>query len=395
MNPKTQYIDVGILTTGAPLLRPVGDYDIRRLSDNQSARDAVIYTPLHEDSRLSLLNLKIGKEFHWQQTVETLLPGTVTVRLTPAGEWETINRLPLEEYLQCVIGSEMNPAAPEEFLKAHCIISRSWALGKIRRSHKAGGSDSIISDDCISAWEDTADHSGFDVCSDDHCQRYQGISDMQPKIKRIVKNTEGMVLTDADGNLADTRYSKCCGGRTELFSTCWQEIDYPYLVSQPDSYCDLSGMSAQKREQLLRECFREYDTSAAISNDWELTVSRNEIRNRLSSLFGKETGDVIDMKIETRGLSGRAKCLLIKCESENYHVGKELTIRRLLSKECLRSSLFDITRLSDGNFRIKGKGWGHGVGLCQTGAARMASEGASYYEILSFYYPGTKITTIE
>lgn len=395
MNQKTQFINVGILTTGAPVLRPVGDYDIRRLSDNQSEKDAVVYTPLHEDSRLSLLNLKIGKEFHWQQTVEALLPGTVKVRLSPAGEWQTINSLPLEKYLQCVIGSEMNPAAPEEFLKAHCIISRSWALGKIRRTHKAGGNDAMFSDNCISAWEDTADHSGFDVCSDDHCQRYQGLSDMPSKIKKIVKDTEGMVLTDAEGNLADTRYSKCCGGKTELFSTCWQETDYPYLISQIDPYCDLSSLSAQKREKLLRDCFRRYDTSATISNEWELTVSRDEIRNRLSNLFGKETGDVIDMKVETRGLSGRAKGLLIKCESGDYHIGKELTIRRLLSKDCLRSSLFDITLLSDDNFRIKGKGWGHGVGLCQTGAARMALEGASFHEILSFYYPGTKITTIE
>lgn len=387
-NDEPITISVGLITDGAPILSPYGDFSIRREGD------AVVYTPLNGESYLCLENLLIGKDFHWQQTAGAKLPGSVRVQKDTSGKWHAINTLPLETYLACVIGSEMNADAPAEFLKAHSVISRSWALGKIRHAHHAGCDGGLKSDDTVISWEDTAAHVGFDVCSDDHCQRYQGICASPGKANEIISSTEGLVLTDTSGNLADTRYSKCCGGITERFSACWQDIDFDYLTSKKDPWCDLSQMTDADRRTLLRTSLRNYDLSAAADNSWELRVNTAFVRQRLNALFGSDPGEVLDMEVEQRGDSGRVKLLRIDCTEGIRRVGKELTIRRLLSPDCLRSSLFYIYRPPDGGFLLKGKGWGHGVGLCQIGAARMAFDGASFADILSFYFSGTRPTHI-
>lgn len=341
-----------------------------------------------------LHNMRIGIGFHWESCIEAILPGDVTI---VEKSDMVINTLPLEVYLECVVGSEMNPCAPIEFLKAHAIISRSWAAGKICCNPPTR---SIKNPTALITWEDTSDHSGdpFDVCADDHCQRYQGVQPgLSEAASEAIASTASLILTDACGNPADARFSKCCGGHTELFSTCWQDTDLPYLQAFPDPWCDLSSLDADTRTRLLNTVLKPYDISSReeyqIWREWNKTIECADLQSRIKERFDIDTGNIQNIEVVGRGPSGRISKLKICGKEREIIVGKELTIRRLMDPQCLMSSNFEINIDGD-KIDLCGRGWGHGVGLCQVGAARMAAEGASCGEILQFYYPGTKITEL-
>lgn len=332
-------------------------------------------------------NALIGKDFHWQQNRPMTFSGNCEI--TPQG---LINTIDIEDYLKSVIASEMNPEAPIEFLKAHAVISRSWAVGKVVGNKNGATEGKSRRRGVIIGWEDTEDHQGFHICNDDHCQRYQGIPEdekLKLTAEKAVRETEGLILTDRDGKVADARFSKHCGGHTELFSTCWQETDYHYLKAFLDPFCDLSDMKDSDRAPFLASILKDYDAETPFDS-WVHEVSFDEIENNIRQKFNYNTGKVHGLKVLKQGPSGRIRETLIEAENPLI-LGKELYIRRALSPSHLYSSLFEIEEMENG-LLLRGKGWGHGVGLCQIGAARMAREGADYRQILAFYYPETKIT---
>lgn len=365
-------IHVGLPTEGAP-----------RLSE--------------KDGTTLLENLLIGKGFHWQKSVSALIPGRVERTGNP--DFPLICSIDIEKYLECVAGSEMNPGSPIELLKAHAVISRSWAVGKVLHTHPEGGEAGRVREPLkIVDWEDTADHMGFDVCSDDHCQRFQGLQPISDEAHRAIAETEGIVLADAYGRLVDARFSKCCGGRTEIFSTCWQDREMPCIGSVEDPYCDLSDLPGMPdnpsiKNRLLKTVLKDYDLATGGGHDWRVEISKSKVSDNLRMRFGMDIGEVIAMKPLERGASGRIKLLEITGSKSVAVIGKELKIRELLSDTHLYSSWFDIEDTGTG-FRLVGRGWGHGAGLCQVGAARMAFEGMKCGEILSHYYPGSHLVNL-
>lgn len=367
------YIKVGIPTAGRPKVRPEEGVNI-------------------------LENQLIGLGFHWQKVIRSVLPGKLFLNDDPV--FTVLNRLPLETYLECVIGSEMNPDSPIEFLKAHAVISRSWAAGKLRSKKRVIG-EMTRQPDRLIIWEDESDHQGFDVCSDDHCQRYQGyqFSNGDDEIRssktaEAVRETSGLVLKDKEGNLVDARFSKCCGGKTELFSTAWQDREMPCLESFDDPWCDLSKLSPSQRDEVLKTILKDYDMANQGGYEWEADIDKSQIRKNLSEKFGYDIGEIKRIDPLERGKSGRIKLLKIAGAAGEMTFGKELAVRKLLSGTHLYSSNFNITDLGN-SFHLRGKGWGHGVGLCQIGAAVMALKGYSFREILSFYYPGSEISALK
>lgn len=346
-----------------------------------------IIHPTNPKERIRLEGVNIGIDFHWKQRRNISIEG----RLTQYHGMLLLS-LPLERYTTSVISSEMNPNSHIEFLKAHAIISRGWALGKIFKLHYSGG-EQINLNDTISVWSDTHEHNGFDVCADDHCQRFQGFDIINKQASEAVKETRGVVLTSKDNRLVDARFSKCCGGQTEVFSTCWQEVDYPEMTSVIDPYCDLSQLSDDARNNLLKSIMKDYDATTTDFFSWERIVSSGLIQHRLIELFGRDLGIISSLEVVERGKSGRIKYLRITGSKGSLTLGKELAIRRVLSPDCLYSSAFDISEI-EGGFLLRGRGWGHGVGLCQIGAARMAYEGKTHVEILQHYYPGAILTKL-
>lgn len=344
-------------------------------------------------------NMLIGDGFHWQQTIEAKLPGKIYLleneeahRSNDGDEKiKLINELPLETYLECVVGSEMNPEAPIEFLKAHALISRSWALGKILNRHSTDNEGRSAGESLLIGWDDTAGHSICDVCSDDHCQRYQGWQPISEKALRAIRETTGEVLFSPDGQLVDARFSKCCGGKTEIFSTCWQPRDEACLESFDDPWCDLSKLTKTDREHLLRTILKDYDLETqGYGYRWETSIDKTEIAKNLSERFGRDIGEIERLEPLHKGPSGRIDLLRIHGSDGVLDIGKELWIRRLLAPTHLYSSAFEIEDKGK-IILLKGQGWGHGVGLCQIGAANMAMHGHSYRNILAFYYPNSRI----
>lgn len=335
------------------------------------------------------LTARIGSDFHWAREMTMRFAGKM--ERTDHG---IVNVIPAESYLESVISSEMNSKAPKEFLKAHAIISRSWLHGKLQHSHHQEDTGKICTQDYIVGWDDTAQHdigrNGCHICNDDHCQRYQGITD--GLATDIVNETRGVVLTDSNGSIIDARFSKCCGGHTELFETCWQDTHPETLEAFPDPYCDLSTLSSDKRKQLMDNSFRAYDAETTDFYRWETVVPKSLITRRIKELFNRDLGEIFLLAPKHRGPSGRIDLLEISGTKGTLTVGKELYIRRILSESHLLSSAFEVASSSKEAFHLVGRGWGHGVGLCQIGAARMALDGFTAEEILSFYYPGSKLT---
>ena len=325
--------------------------------------DSMTLSTLFAEASFILYDVVIGIDFHWQQKRTFKYAGGLKF-IVEGDRITAVNCIGMEDYLMSVISSEMKSSASIELLKAHAVISRSWLKARLK-DHKAG-------------------HEHFDVCADDHCQRYQGLTmAVGDDVCRAIDRTWGQVL-EYGGDICDTRYSKCCGGRTELFSTCWEDVDLPYLQSVEDPFCDCENSS------ILSQVLNDYDLHTADFHDWTVQYTTDELSELVRTRTGIDFGTIVALEAVERGPSGRIKYLRITGTLREEVIGKELAIRKALSSSHLKSSAFEIEKSPDG-LVLKGRGWGHGVGLCQIGAAAMASQGYDYRQILSHYYVGAEI----
>ena len=366
----------------------------------------ILFTPKEAfNASFSLSDVTIGVNFHWQRQETQTFRGSLRL-INDGGRVCAINILPLEEYLKSVISSEMSATASLPFLKAHAVISRSWLLAQIDKSSRVQGSPvtsqlSIINCqfstfNSLVRWYDREDHTLFDVCADDHCQRYQGISKISnPTAIQAVAETAGEVLM-YDGEICDARFSKCCGGMMEEFASCWDDQQKPYLVAKPDILFDERARDVKEAfcntsdPKILSQVLNDFDQETTDFYRWNVEYSGQELDEIVKRKSGIDFGHILSMTPIKRGPSGRIILLEIRGTKRTMTVGKELEIRKWLSPSHLYSSAFEVIPLADG-FRLEGKGWGHGVGLCQIGAAVMGSLGYDYREILEHYYPGAKV----
>ncbi|MBR1837997.1 MAG: DUF4922 domain-containing protein [Bacteroidaceae bacterium] len=381
-------------------------------------------------SRFTLQEVAIGIGFHWERQVERTYPGTLRI-IVEEEKLVVINDLPVEQYLVSVVSSEMRGTSDPELLKAHAVVSRSWLLRQMAQKNKhAGGFFQFTrKDDEYIRWYDREDHTLFDVCADDHCQRYQGLEGFTPEAIAAVQETYGQVLADGDGAVCDARFSKCCGGVTEAFSTCWDDQDIPYLQSVSDNATNapvdlreevkarawILGEGGDTQHATETTDFCHTDNSELLSRvlqgydrettphfyRWEVVIGQEELQALLLKKRGEDYGEIRALEPVERGTGGRLKRLRIVGTKHTLTIGKELEIRRSLSETHLLSAAFVVTPEYDtehvdnntipARFRLRGAGWGHGVGLCQIGAANMAAQGHSYQEILLHYYKGAQL----
>lgn len=355
---------------------------------NGKTADCVTLRPLDKGCSFTLDNVSIGIGFHWQRQEPQTFTGSLQLLWHDGLLW-AIGIVDIEDYLASVISSEMKPTASLEFLKAHAVISRSWVIAQICNRHRhPSGNAGIAEKDRIIRWYDQEQHTLFDVCADDHCQRYQGITRMiSEAARKAVSETRGQILL-YDGHLCDARFSKCCGGTTELFESCWQDTPHPYLPSVSDPFCGRAS------RDILARSLNGYDLETPDFYRWTRDFSQKQVSGIFAAKSGLDIGLITDLKPLRRGPSGRIIELEVCGTKRSVIIGKELEIRRCLSGTHLLSSAFTVEKREDasGNatgFTLHGSGWGHGVGLCQIGAAVMGAEGCSYNEILNHYYPGT------
>ena len=380
------------------------------------------YIPTSEDCSFSLMDVTIGIDFHWERNETQTFKGSLEVMKAKNGELTAVNVLDIEDYLQSVISSEMSATSHMELLKAHAVISRSWALCKIQRSLGGSAFACQESEGKRICWYGSEPHDGFDVCADDHCQRYQGLraKDHKNAIK-AVQETAGLILChkehltpnsslltpNSDYEICDARFYKCCGGVTEEFKTCWEDTHFDYLVkvedfpkerrndltteegarkwimSSPEAFCNTND------KKILSQVLNDYDQETIDFYRWKVVYSQDEL-TALVARHAPQLGKIIDLIPLKRGVSGRIYELKIVGENSTIIIGKELEIRKWLSNSHLYSSAFVVEKEGD-TFTLYGAGWGHGVGLCQIGAAVMAEKGYTYKEILQHYYPNTEI----
>ena len=309
----------------------------------------------------TLEQVTIGKQFHWQQQEDQIFRGSLHI-IAKEGQLHAINLIPVEQYLESVISSEMSATNSLELLKAHAIISRSWVLRQVN-GDKSKVKDCHIatSDSSIMKYWDHSDHQLYDVCADDHCQRYQGITRAaSPLVKQAVEETRGCVLTDETGEICDARFSKCCGGKTELFSTCWQDEDYSYLQPVDDPYCDPAFIATLPGglEGVLSQVLNNYDQQTVDFHDWEVRYTQEELTSLIEKKLQLQLGTILALEPCERGASGRLKALRIVGSEKTVVIGKELMIRKALSETHLYSSWFDVETDTDANghtlFIIKG-----------------------------------------
>lgn len=312
-----------------------------------------------------LKNVRIGIGFHWDRHEDQEFAGQLEIRTNPNGTQTAINTIDLEDYLCSVISSEMNANSPMELLKAHAVISRSWAIRAMEHPN----------------------HEGYDVCADDHCQRYEGLKRMNERAIEAVYATRGQVLMFGD-EICDCRYYKCCGGKSEIWRTCWEDIDVPYIQSVNCDYCKSPS------PKILRLVLNDYDQETKDFRDWKVSYKDEELDAIIAEKSGMDFGHITALEPLHRGVSGRIDSLKITGTKHTEIIGKELKIRYWLSKSCLYSSWFEVSH-ENGVWTLNGHGWGHGAGLCQIGAAVMASEGHTYEEILSYYYHNTKLEIVD
>jgi SpoIID/LytB domain protein len=349
------------------------------------------FAPQSPSASFSLHDVTIGVNFHWERKETQVFLGTLRL-VVESDKITAINQLPVEKYLASVISSEMKATAGLELLKAHAVISRSWLLAQMRRreennERKDGFFSFIKKDDELIRWYDREDHTIFDVCADDHCQRYQGITKQTSKaVEQALKATHGCILCYGD-EICDARFSKCCGGVTEEFQYCWEDTPKPYLVSVEDPFCNTDD------KEVLSQVLNDYDLETNDFYRWTVEYSVDEISDLINEKLKDDFGKITDLIPLERGKSGRIWKLKIVGTKKTFTIGKELEIRRALSETHLYSSAFDVEKTATG-FRLKGKGWGHGVGLCQIGAAVMGQKGYKYDEILLHYYRGAEIKRI-
>ena len=341
------------------------------------------FTPQDDDASFSLHDVTIGVNFHWERKETQVFCGTLRL-VVEADKIVAINELPVERYLTSVISSEMSATASLEFLKAHAVISRSWLLAQMtKRQQMEKGEASFFSfikkDDEMIRWYDREDHTIFDVCADDHCQRYQGITKQSsPAVEQAIQATRGQILAYED-EICDTRFSKCCGGQTEEFQYCWEDTPKPYLVSFHDPYCNTND------KHILSQVLNDFDQETPDFYSWTVEYTQDQLSELINRKLKDDFGTIIDLIPLERGKSGRIWKLKIVGTKKTFIIGKELEIRRTLSETHLYSSAFEVEKEGD-RFILHGSGWGHGVGLCQIGAAVMGEQGKTYDEILLFYY---------
>ena len=348
-----------------------------------------------EEASFTLHDVTIGQSFHWERQQEQTFSGILKL-VVDEDKIVAINILPVEDYLTSVISSEMKSSCSLEFLKASAVISRSWLYAQMlrRKEHAEHPSPffSFVKGEGESIrWYDREDHSIFDVCADDHCQRYQGITRAaDPRVSEAVNATKGQVLM-SDGKICDTRFGKCCGGRTNEFEYCWENIRVPYLRSVADPFCNTHD------PEILRQVLNDYDLETQDFYEWTEELSQQEAHERITAHLKADLGDIVRLEPVERGPGGHISRLRVVGTEREFVVGKELEIRRMLSPSTLKSSAFTVEEMDvqDGvpaRFVLHGRGWGHGVGLCQIGAAVMGERGYSYKQILQHYYTGAEIS---
>ena len=349
------------------------------------------FTPASADASFSLFDVTIGVNFHWERKETQTFLGMLRL-VVESDQITAINELPVEKYLASVISSEMKATAGLELLKAHAVISRSWLLAQMRRREASQEQKNdffsfIKKDDELIRWYDREDHTIFDVCADDHCQRYQGITRQTSKnVEQALKATRGQILCYGD-DICDARFSKCCGGVTEEYQYCWEDTPKPYLVSVEDPFCNTNDKA------VLSQVLNDYDQETNDFYRWTVEYTVDEISNLIREKLKDDFGRIVDLIPLERGKSGRIWKLKIVGTKKTFTIGKELEIRRALSETHLYSSAFDVEKTRTG-FRLHGKGWGHGVGLCQIGAAVMGQQGYKYDAILLHYYQNAEIKRI-
>lgn len=416
-------IEFEILSDGAGVQKAV-------MREGKIEYDGALYDELYFDAQtlstqfaqpsFMLKNVTIGKDFHWQRKEDQKFAGSLKI-IVEKGQLTAINIVGVEDYLLSVISSEMSARASEEFLKAHAVISRSWVMAQIASAHSRKqvcipenitGTPSLVShldsflthDEELQTgetherikWYDHQDHHNFDVCADDHCQRYQGLTRATGEtVRKVIDQTWGQVLT-YDGELCDARFSKCCGGRMETFATCWEDKDVPYLQPLLDTpghqdgecFCDTQDKA------ILEQVLNNYDQETVDFYRWTQVYDKTELSQLIARRSGVEIGEILNIEPMEWGESGRIWKLKVEGNAATLIIGKELEIRRILSESHLKSSAFDVV-IEGNKVILEGKGWGHGVGLCQIGAAVMASKRYTYDQILAHYYPDTVISKKE
>lgn len=431
---ETPIINVGILTrqaitfwfNGTYILTENGSYltgeqrafwNRGKITFRGKTYQELFFEPISKENSFELQHVTIGIDFHWQREEDQYFHGALHLLASPDGI-VVINRIDVERYLTCVIASEMNAQAPKEFLKAHAVISRSWLLAQIekKRLGEKSLSKGYQDDKRLIRWYDREDHILFDVCADDHCQRYQGTTRTgeNPVIQSVMQETCGEVLM-YDNQICDTRFSKCCGGATEAFEYCWENQPHSYLKSVGDNpsgkHPDLRIEEEAEKwirstptafchtddQALLSSVLNQYDQETTDFYRWTVRYTQKELSGLIQRKTGMDFGEILDLVPLKRGESGRIEELQIIGSKRIYIIGKELEIRRTLSESHLYSSAFVVDKeQKEGDsipeaFILQGAGWGHGVGLCQIGAAVMSTQGYNYRQILNHYFPNTTL----
>ena len=389
---------------------------------NGNQYSSLTFHPQSADASFSLSDVTIGVNFHWERKETQTFLGTLRF-VVESDKICAINELPVEKYLESVISSEMSATSSLELLKAHAVISRSWLLAQMKKRRDVAESGNNFfsftkKEDMLIRWYDREDHTIFDVCADDHCQRYQGITkETSPHVAEAIRQTKGQVLLDGD-EICDARFSKCCGGVTEEFQYCWEDTTKNYLTAvrdialgiestlpnltneeeaekwirfNPPAFCNTQD------KRILSQVLNDYDQETVDFYRWKVTLTQEKLQQLIADRLKVDLGSILDMKSVERGTSGRISKLQIIGTEKTFTIGKELEIRRTLSDSHLLSSAFIVDKYDideqgvPQRFELIGAGWGHGVGLCQIGAAVMGEEGYLYDAILLHYYQGAEI----
>lgn len=389
---------------------------------NGNQYSSLTFHPQSADASFSLSDVTIGVNFHWERKETQTFLGTLRF-VVESDKICAINELPVEKYLESVISSEMSATSSLELLKAHAVISRSWLLAQMKKRRDVAESGNNFfsftkKEDMLIRWYDREDHTIFDVCADDHCQRYQGITkETSPHVAEAIRQTKGQVLLDGD-EICDARFSKCCGGVTEEFQYCWEDTPKNYLTAVRDialgiesSLPNLTNEEEAEKwirfnppafcntqdKRILSQVLNDYDQETVDFYRWKVTLTQEKLQQLIADRLKMDLGSILDMKSVERGTSGRISKLQIIGTKKTFTIGKELEIRRTLSDSHLLSSAFIVDKYDideqgvPQRFELIGAGWGHGVGLCQIGAAVMGEEGYLYDAILLHYYQGAEI----
>ena len=423
---NNDYMVNGAICIGPQSVQVVDD----KVRWNGQDYDTLLFEPRQMDTdSFTLKRVTIGVSFHWRRQEDQTFRGALQF-IVERGMLTAINILPVEDYLASVISSEMSANASLELLKAHAVISRSWLLAQMQKPVPAEGEGLDVmgdvapvvkaatdSDDELIRWWDRDDHVHFDVCADDHCQRYQGITRATtPEVQRAIEATWGQVLMYG-GDLCDARFSKSCGGVFEQFENCWENHHHPYLIARRDDeaenkFPDLTReaeaeewiLTAPKAfcntrdKEILSQVLNDYDQETTDFYRWRVEYTQEQLADLIHRRTGDDYGRIRDLQPVARGTSGRLYKMKIVGEKKSRIIGKELAIRYALSEPALYSSAFVVERHdvdADGypaKFVLRGAGWGHGVGLCQIGAAVMGAKGYDYKQILLHYFAGASIS---